>query len=100
MKLKLFAVLLLSSLFVTSCRSRFTSTSDSTGPRRHVYADGAGHEREEPGAGEKAPGQDDRLLTEIRDSGNAPLMNAQDSIDAMSDSRPANMDSAVSNQNH
>ncbi|MEO6583607.1 MAG: hypothetical protein ABIO05_04745 [Ferruginibacter sp.] len=100
MKLKIFALLLVSNLFVTSCRSRFTSTSDSTGPRRHIYADGAGHEREEPGAGEKAPGQDDRMLTEIRDSGNAPIMNAQDSVSAMSNSRSPNMDSAVSHQKH
>ncbi len=81
----------MTSLIATSCRSRFTSTSDATGPRRHIYANPGTQTDPKAHVDPMHPDTTsmighDPSLTEIRDSGNvAPIITRKDSLESLSD---------------
>ncbi len=88
MKQKFVLFITIGILATTGCKSRFTSTSDSTGPRRHIYANpstknnnhslkDAEHTLDDP----------QKSLSEIRDSGSAPILSREDSISSLSDTK-------------
>ena len=87
MKHKLFVACLVGCIIIAGCKSRFTSTSDASGPRKHEHADPS---FQHSGNMEK----NSMLPIETTDSGRGNQMNTRtDSINAVTVS-PVKADTA------
>jgi len=88
MNKKILGAIIFSGIIAVSCKSRFTSTSDSTGPRRHEFADPTPVKNTDHSLKDAEHTLDDpqKSLTEIRDSATtAPILTREDSISATHD---------------
>jgi len=88
MKQKILLAVLLISMHALSCKSRFTSTSDATGPRRHEFADSIPVKNTDHSLKDAEHTLDDpqKSLTETRDSANnTPIVTQADSASSIRD---------------